>query len=177
MNDLSPDIPAPEPPESPLLAPPARRHRRLWLIWAATIVAALVLGYSVARLGVYASWEKRRAERATEAAVIACDQVERLNKLCDADLSKLTAPAGRGPRGLKGDKGEQGIRGIRGLQGLPGKPGLKGDKGDKGDTGDTGDTGATGATGPAGTDCPAVTRVMVKNLRGQWITRDICVPD
>jgi Collagen triple helix repeat (20 copies) len=163
---------------SPEIPKAARRRHKRWrlAVWIITVLAALVLGYSVAQLQLNASGEKKRADRVTTALVQECENAKSKGYVCKTDLSKLTAPAGRGPRGLKGDKGEQGIRGIRGLQGLPGKPGLKGDKGDKGDTGDTGATGATGATGPAGTDCPAVIRVMVKNLRGQWVTRDICVP-
>jgi hypothetical protein len=166
-------------PEIPKAA--RRRHKRWRLaVWIITVLAALVLGYSVARLSQNASWERRRADRVTTALVQECEDAKSKGYVCKTDLSKLKLPAGgRGLQGLKGDKGEQGIRGPRGLQGLPGPrgpQGLRGLQGAQGPQGVQGPQGEPGVQGLPGTDCPAVIRVMVKNLRGQWVTRDICVP-
>jgi hypothetical protein len=164
--------------------PESRRYRlRVWAVLAATVVATSLVGWTVTRQSIDVSLERKRAEKAVDAAVQACDQVKDLGYVCEVDLSKLDgSPGRRGLQGLKGDKGDQGIRGPRGLQGLPGPrgpQGLRGLQGPQGIQGPQGEQGIQGPQGPPGPTCPdgwhrAQVQVLLKN---HWTTALLCVRD
>jgi hypothetical protein len=164
--------------------PESRRYRlRVWLVLLATVAATVLVLWAITRQSFAISFERKRAEQATAAAVQACDQVKGLGYVCEVDLSKLDGSAGRrGLQGLKGDKGEQGIRGPRGLQGLPGPrgpQGLRGLQGPQGVQGPQGEPGIQGEQGPPGPTCPdgwhrAQVQVLLKN---HWTTALLCVRD
>lgn len=146
----------------------------IWTIVALTALAFSVGGWSVARLGQEASWERTRADQATAGAIQLCDQVQALDRVCIVDPSKWRGAAGKpGAQGKPGPSGPAGPRGIVGPSGLPGTP-------VPGPTGPVGPRGEQGPVGPPGPACPdgwhsAQVRVLIKP--GSWTTIIACVRD
>ena len=158
--------------EHPELLEPAmskRVRRRSVIVLIVTALLFTLLGYTVARLGQYAEWEKRRANAATYSAEQLCDQVRRLGATCVLDPADLP----------QGERGEPGPMGPQGKQGVPGATGPSGSPGPEGPAGPIGPTGPQGPAGPAGAAgflCPGhwvQTTVLTKN--NSWQVAWICL--
>lgn len=157
-----------------------RTHRRLIIVTIATALLFGFLGYTVARLGQYADWEKRRANQATYTAEQLCEQVREMGAICVLDPAKL--PQGeRGEPGAPGAPGAPGQQGERGPAGPPGLPGLEGSPGPSGPVGLQGPPGPQGPQGPAGANgvpCPAgwhQAEVVVRTKTDSWQVIIACV--
>jgi hypothetical protein len=168
--DLHPEAPAPVEPTR------SRSRLRLWLVLATAVVAGVLIGYTIARLGQYAKWERARANQATATAEQLCQQVRQLGAICVLDPANL--PRGEpGAQGLPGIPGATGRVGSSGPTGPPGRPGPSGAPGAAGADGAAGPAGPAGPMGPPGPACPdgwhaAQVQVLSK---GHWITIIACI--
>ena len=160
--------------EHPELLEPAlakRTRRRVVVVLILTAMLFALLGYTVARLGQYAEWERRRAEVATYTAEQLCEQVRAMGAICVIDPADL-------PQGERGDPGPAGPMGPAGPRGVQGEPGPSGAPGLPGAQGEQGVQGERGPAGPPGTSCPAgwhLVQAAILTKSNGWQETLVCI--